>query len=125
MTGGRVLTHLVKRLPDERNSIVLVGFQAASTRGSLLRNGVDEIKIHGQYVPVRAKIEEISTLSAHADQKDLIKWLEHFETPPRKVFIVHGEPQGSDALRVRIQDTLKWNCAIPKQSEVFELEDHE
>lgn len=121
MTGGRVLSHLKKRLPDARNSVILVGFQAAATRGSLLRNGIPEVKIHGEYYPVRAKIEEISTLSAHADQGDMIKWLRHFEAPPKKVFIVHGEPQGSDALRVRIQDALGWKCMIPHMNDSVEL----
>lgn len=121
LTGGRVLTHLVKRLPDDRNSVVLVGYQPASTRGSLLKDGITELKIYGQYVPVRAKIEEISTLSAHADQRDMLKWLGNFESPPKNIFIVHGEPQGSDALRVRIQDTLKWKCTIPHQNEIVLL----
>lgn len=121
MTGGRVLSHLAKRLPDARNSVVLVGFQAAGTRGSQLRNGAAEIKIHGEYVNALASIEEISTLSAHADQRDMLQWLKHFESPPKKVFIVHGEPQGSDALRVRIQDMLKWKCKIPKLNEIAEL----
>lgn len=121
ITGGRVLSHLAKRLPDARNSVVLVGFQAAGTRGSLLRNGATELKIHGDYVNVRAKIEEISTLSAHADQRDMLQWLRHFESPPKRVFIVHGEPQASDALRVRIQDALGWKCRIPHHGEVAEL----
>lgn len=121
MTGGRVLTHLIKRLPDDRNTVVLVGFQAASTRGRLLRSGATEVKIYGQYIPVRARIEEISSLSAHGDQKDILGWLGKFEAPPRKTFIVHGEPQGSDGLRVKVHHTLNWECVIPKHSETFEL----
>lgn len=121
LTGGRVLSHLIRRLPDEENSIVLVGFQAASTRGALLRSGIPELKIYGQYIPVRAHIEEISTLSAHADQRDIIKWLRQVDTPPKNVFIVHGEPQASDALRVRIKDDLGWESKIPKPLETFAL----
>jgi metallo-beta-lactamase family protein len=121
LTGGRVLTHLARRLPDARNTVVLVGYQPAATRGSLLKNGITELKIYGQYIPVRARIEEISTLSAHADQKDIIRWLGHIKTPPKQVFIVHGEPQGSDALRVRIGDALGWKSVTPKQGEKFEL----
>ncbi len=123
LTGGRVLAHLLKRLRERENTVVFVGYQAASTRGSLLRAGMPELKIYNQYVPVRARIEEISTLSAHADQKDLIKWMGEFDSPPKKTFIVHGEPQAADALRVRSRDSLGWNgLIIPKQNERFELE---
>lgn len=121
LTGGRVLVHLDKRLPDERNSVVLVGFQSASTRGSLLRSGISELKIYGKYVPVRAKIEEISSLSAHADQKDILKWLGHLGAAPRTIFIVHGEAQASDALRVKIRDELGWSCTIPKPLQKYNL----
>ncbi|MCC7442710.1 MAG: MBL fold metallo-hydrolase, partial [Bdellovibrionales bacterium] len=121
LTGGRVLSHLMKRLPDERNTVVLVGFQAASTNGSLLRNGTPELKIHGQFIPVRARVEEISTLSAHADQRDLLAWMGRIETPPKRTFIVHGEPQGSNALRVQIRDRLNRDAVIPRQGERFDL----
>lgn len=114
LSGGRVLRHLESRLPDPRNTVLLVGFQAAGTRGRLLRDRIPELKMYGQYVPVRARIEEISTLSAHADQAETIEWLKHFNTPPLHTFIVHGEPQAADALRVRIKDTLDWSCSIPK-----------
>ena len=121
LSGGRVLTHLETRLPDERNTVVLVGFQPAGTRGSLLRSGINELKIRGQYVPVRAHIEEISTLSAHADQRELIGWFKNFKAAPRRTFIVHGEPQASDALRVKLRDVLSWSSIVPRQGEQFEL----
>ncbi len=121
LTGGRILSHLLKRLPDERNTVLIVGFQAAGTRGSLLHSGITELKIYGQYVPVRAHIEEISSLSAHADQREMLSWLSNITIPPKKTFIVHGEAQASDALRVRIQDTYRWSTAIPKQDEEFSL----
>ncbi|MEW6057351.1 MAG: MBL fold metallo-hydrolase [Bdellovibrionota bacterium] len=121
LTGGRVLLHLEKRLPDARNTVVLVGYQAASTRGRLLRDGISELKMFGQYVPVKARIEEISSLSAHADQSEIISWLKGFRRVPQKTFIVHGEPQGADALRVRIRDSLGWIAEIPAQFEAKEL----
>jgi metallo-beta-lactamase family protein len=121
LTGGRILSHLARRLPDERNCVALVGFQAAGTRGSLLRSGIGELKIYGEYISVRARIEEISSLSAHADQREILSWMGHFLAPPKSTFIVHGEPQASDALRVRIQDSYQWNCTIPKQDQEFSL----
>ncbi|MBI3541816.1 MAG: MBL fold metallo-hydrolase [Deltaproteobacteria bacterium] len=123
LTGGRVLHHLERRLPDERNTVVLAGFQAAGTRGRLLRDGIPELKMFGHYVPVKARIEEISSLSAHADQAETIAWLKGFRTAPRQTFIVHGEPPASDALRVRIQDALGWDVQIPAQFQSVELRD--
>ncbi len=121
LTGGRVLAHLMSRLPSERNTVLLVGYQAPSTRGSLLRNGLSEIKIYGQYVQVRAQIRELSSLSAHSDQGEIIRWLRNFSSPPTKAFIVHGEPQAAEALRVRAHDALNWNCVVPRRNETIDL----
>jgi metallo-beta-lactamase family protein len=121
LTGGRVLSHLLNRLSSERNTVLLVGFQAPSTRGSLLRSGIPELKIFGQYVPVRAQIRELSTLSAHGDQRDLLNWIEQIGAPPKKTFIVHGEPQAANALRVRMKDLLSWDAVVPHQNARFEL----
>jgi metallo-beta-lactamase family protein len=112
--GGRVLQHLAQRLPEEKNTVLLVGFQALGTRGRLLKEGASEVKIYGEYIPVRAEITEIPLLSAHADQREILGWLRQFKEPPQKTFIVHGEPQASDVLRVRIKDSLGWNCEIPR-----------
>ncbi len=122
VAGGRILHHLSHRLSDPRNTVLLVGFQAAGTRGRLLQEGAHELKIHGQYFSVRCHIEQFSTLSAHADQKETLSWLRKFKKVPHKVFITHGEPQASDSLRVKIQDTLQWSCHIPKYLEKIELE---
>jgi metallo-beta-lactamase family protein len=122
ISGGRVLHHLQERLPDSRNIVLLVGYQAPGTRGRLLKDGASEIKIHGRYVPVRAEIHEVSDLSAHADQSEIISWLKGFERPPRKVFINHGEAQASDALRIKIRDTLGWDCIVARESENYNLE---
>lgn len=121
ISGGRILHHLSKRLPDPRNTVLLTGFQAMGTRGRFLQERASELKIHGQYIPVRSQVKEISSLSAHADQREILNWLKNFESRPKKTFIVHGEPHSADALRVRIQDHLGWECYVPKFLETIEL----
>jgi metallo-beta-lactamase family protein len=102
--------------------MLLVGFQAAGSRGRLLRDGAAEIKIHGRYFPVKAEIRELTGLSAHADQRETLGWLEGFTGAPSRVFLVHGEPQAADSLRRKITDTFHWNVTIPKPLEKFGLE---
>lgn len=102
-TGGRVLYLLEAFGPDPRNTILFAGYQAGGTRGAALVEGAGEVKIHGSYVPIRAEVAQIEHLSAHADSDELIAWLSNFAAPPRKVFITHGEPDASDALRKRIE----------------------
>lgn len=106
MTGGRIKEHLVARLPRERNTVAIVGYQAAGTLGRFLKEGAEEVKLFGKYVPVRARIAEISSLSAHADQREILEWISGFKPAPKKVFIVHGEPNASEGLRVRLSDQL-------------------
>lgn len=120
-TGGRVLHHLKAFAPDHRNSIVFSGFQAAGTRGRAMLEGAREIKIHGQWIPVAAQVADLPMLSAHADANELMRWLSGFQRPPRRVFIVHGEAQASEALRSRIDQTLGWDAVVPRQSQRFEL----
>lgn len=120
-TGGRVLHHLKAFAPDHRNTILFVGYQAGGTRGAAMVAGADSVKIHGAYVPVRAQVAQIDNLSAHADSDGLLAWLSGFEKPPRHTFIVHGEPDAADALRLRIQDELAWNCRVPEYLEQAEL----
>jgi metallo-beta-lactamase family protein len=120
-TGGRVLHHLERSLPDPASTVVLVGFQAAGTRGRRLQNGEREIKIHGELIPVRAQIEIMGSLSAHADANEILRWLRGFKRPPRMTFIVHGEPEGSTALRERITTELGWQVMIPAYQETAEL----
>jgi len=98
-TGGRVLQHLTRLLPDRRNSVVFVGFQAAGSRGRRLLDGEPEVKIHGQMTPVRAHIEQLEGLSAHADQDDILRWLSGLQHAPKCVYLVHGEPSASAALQ--------------------------
>jgi metallo-beta-lactamase family protein len=120
-TGGRVLHHLQRFLPDERAAVLLVGFQAAGTRGRALLEGADELKLLGQYVPVRAKITQVEGLSAHADQHEMIAWLRASDLAPKQVFVTHGEPAAADALRRRIREAFGWNVTDPDYGQVFEL----
>jgi metallo-beta-lactamase family protein len=120
-TGGRILHHLRKRLPDERNTVVFVGFQAEGTRGRRLVNGEHEVKIFGQFVPVRARIEQLTNLSAHADSREILRWLGGFKRAPEKVFLVHGEPDAQEALKDKIVETFGWQVVIPEYLQKFEL----
>lgn len=120
-TGGRVLHHLAQYLPDPNSSVVFAGFQAAGTRGRRLQDGAKEVKIHGHMVPVRAHIESIGGLSAHADASEIIRWLRGFKRPPRKTFVVHGEPDAAEALKERIVRELGWDVVIPTYKEAVEL----
>ncbi len=105
-TGGRVLHHLKLRLADARTTVLLVGFQAAGTRGRALQEGAKTLRILGAEVGVRARIETLDGLSAHADQAELLEWLTRFDRPPRQVHLVHGEPENAAALAQVIRDRL-------------------
>ncbi len=120
-TGGRVLHHLKAGLPDPRNTVLLVGFQAAGTRGRRLIEGEKEIKIHGQMIPVHAHVEKINSMSAHADSEEIMRWLGGFTRPPRTTFLVHGEPVAMEALQTSIKTRLGWNTKLPKHEETVEL----
>ena len=121
MTGGRILNYLEKAVSDEKNTILLVGYQAIGTRGRQLRDRLSEIKLFGSFLPVKAKVEEIPGLSAHADQKEILSWLSGFRTEPNRVFLVHGEPGASDVLRLKIKDVLGWDVTIPGPGSRFEM----
>jgi metallo-beta-lactamase family protein len=121
-TGGRVLHHLKAFASDRRNTILFAGFQAGGTRGAKMVAGADSIKIHGEYVPLRARVEQIDNLSAHADADEILDWLSHFAVPPRMTFITHGEPEAADALRLRISEQLGWHCRVPSYLDWVELD---
>jgi metallo-beta-lactamase family protein len=120
-TGGRVLHHLKQYAPDARNTILFAGFQAGGTRGAAMVGGADAIKIHGAYIPVRAEIANLAMLSAHAGADEILRWLQGFEAPPRQTFITHGEPAAADALRLRIEEQLRWRCTVPAHGEQADL----
>jgi metallo-beta-lactamase family protein len=120
-TGGRVLHHLARWLPDPASAVILVGYQAAGTRGRRLQDGEKQVKIHAQLVPVSAHIENISSLSAHADSSEIMRWLAGFKRPPRKTFVIHGEPDSAEALRDRIVKELGWDAVIPIYKQIIDL----
>ncbi|WP_299759541.1 MBL fold metallo-hydrolase [uncultured Pontibacter sp.] len=122
VTGGRVLYHLENLLGAKENTVLLVGFQAPGTRGSLLCSGADEIKIRGKYYQVKAEVRQIGSLSAHGDQADLLWWLSNFDRSPKQVFLNHGEPQAMEALRLKITDTFKWPVTVAEQGRTYKLE---
>jgi metallo-beta-lactamase family protein len=121
-TGGRILHHLRHRLPDPRTTVLFVGYQAAGTRGRLLRDGADRLRIFGEDVPVRATILATDALSAHADRDEILRWMGGFRRPPTATFTVHGEPAAAIALRDAIEATLGWpNCRLAVDRETVPL----
>ncbi len=121
VTGGRVLSYFQKYLPDPNATVLLVGFQAEGTRGRQLLEGASEIKLHGEYYKVNAKIENIQGLSAHADQKGLIDWLNNIKSSPEHIFIVHGESQAADVFRVKLKDIYGWDAEIAELNQVVTI----
>lgn len=120
-TGGRVLHHLKSFAPDPRNTILFAGYQAGGTRGASMLAGAESIKIHGQFVPLRAQVVQIENLSAHADSDEIMTWLSHFSEPPKMTFITHGEQQAAEALKERVTEELHWNCLIPQHEDIVRL----
>lgn len=122
-TGGRVLHHLRAFAPDARNTILFTGFQAAGTRGRAMIDAATEIKIFGEYVPVRAEVARLNAMSAHADHAELVDWMRAFPRAPRRTFVTHGEPVAADAMRLHIEESLHWRCAVPEHLERVDLDD--
>jgi metallo-beta-lactamase family protein len=120
-TGGRVLHHLRAALPDSRNTVLLVGYQAAGTRGRQLADGHKTVKIHGAMVPVNAHVALVESMSAHADSSEIMRWLRGFTRSPRTTFLVHGEPAAMDALAAQIRAELEWELRTPNHRERVEL----
>lgn len=121
-TGGRILHHLIQRLPDNRNSIVFVGFQAFGTRGRLLSEGARQIRIFGLEYPVRAAVHVIDSFSAHGDYSEILRWLGGFKKGPRQTFLVHGEPRALEAMKGHISSTFKdWQVEIPTYRQSYEI----
>lgn len=122
VTGGRILHHLAKRLPERRNTVLLIGYQAEGTRGRSIQEGKATVKIHGTQVPIEAHVEMIDGFSGHADYHELLAWLMAFNKAPKEVFIVHGNEDASTAMAEHIKRTYGWNVTIPKMGESFRLE---
>jgi len=120
-TGGRVLHHLKRYAPEPKNTILFAGFQAGGTRGAAMTGGADSVKIHGAYVPIRAQVDNLHMLSAHADADEIMGWLGNFRKPPKMTFITHGELEAADALRHRSEEEREWSCEVPEYRETVQL----
>jgi len=119
-TGGRVLHHLAKYLGDHRNMVLLTGYQAPGTRGASLAHGATQLRMHGKDIPVRAEIVQLASASAHADAGQLLAWLRALPGAPRRVFVVHGDPEASDRLRYRIENELRWQALVPEHGSTWQ-----
>lgn len=120
-TGGRVLHHLKYFMQDAKNTILFAGFQAGGTRGDRMVRGEKEIKIHGQYYPLRAKVENLSNVSAHADYEEILNWLGNFRKKPIKIFVTHGEEEAAHSMRTKIIERFGWTTEVPEYLESVEL----
>ncbi len=121
-TGGRVVHHLTHQLPNERNTVVLTGYQALGTRGRALAEGARAVKIHGRYVAVRAEVVMTNEFSVHADADEILDWLRLLPEAPRTVYVVHGEPEASSALASRVRGELDWCAVVPRHGERVRLD---
>ena len=121
-SGGRVVHHLRHLVPDRRNTVVLTGYQAAGTRGRALLDGATELKMHGRYVPVRAEVVSDDEFSVHADADEVLSWLGSLPESPELVYVVHGEPESSEALAARVRADLGWRAVVPRRGEWVRLE---
>ncbi|MEQ1854912.1 MAG: MBL fold metallo-hydrolase [Longimicrobiales bacterium] len=121
VTGGRILHHLSVRLPDPRTTVLLVGFQADGTRGRALREGARTVRIFGRDVAVGAAVETLDALSAHADREELLRWLGGFQRPPRRTYLVHGEPPAAASLAEAIRARFGWTVAVAQDRETVEV----
>lgn len=122
LTGGRVLHHAMRVLPDEDATIVFVGYQAAGTAGRRVQDGEREVRIMKNWIPVRCHVEKVEGFSAHADWKAVLRWLSPLRsTPPNTVFTTHGEPDAAQAMAGHIRDEYGWNVTVPQYEQTVEL----
>jgi len=121
MTGGRVLHHAVRILPDENATVIFVGYQAAGTTGRRIQEGEREVKIMKGWVPVRCHVEKVEGFSAHADWKAVLRWLEGLPGAPKMLFTTHGEPDAAEAMAGHIRERFGWNVVVPEYEQTIEL----
>jgi metallo-beta-lactamase family protein len=121
-TGGRVLHHLKAFAPDSRNLILFTGYQAVGTRGAAMIGGAETIKIHGEWIPVRAEVAQLHSMSGHADRAQLLSWLKGASSVPERIFVTHGEPASADALRQHLRRELSTDIIVPEQGETVTRE---
>lgn len=122
LSGGRVLHHLKAFAPYQRNTILLGGFQAVGTRGEAIQNGAPEVKVHGEYIPIRAQVAILDNVSAHADYSEMLTYFSQANINPKMVFVTHGELAAADEFRRRLSEKFGWNCVVPEQDKIFKLE---
>lgn len=120
-SGGRVLHHLRQMLPNHRNTVLFAGYQSMATRGEKLVHGASSVRIHGQDIPVKARICHFDAFSAHADARQIVDWLRSIKTPPQQVFVTHGEMAAATAMSEKISKELGWNARVPELEEVVSL----
>lgn len=121
VTGGRILHHLAQRLPDPKNTVILIGFQAQGTRGFTIKSGAPEVKIFGQIIPIRAQVAAFEQFSDHADTPELLEWLGTFANQPKVTYLVHGDPAASSQLRETMDKQLGWNVRVAQYMEKVEM----
>jgi metallo-beta-lactamase family protein len=121
VTGGRILHHLAQRLPDPKNLVIFIGFQAPGTRGAIIKGGAPEVKIFGQFVPIRAQVAALEQFSDHADPPELLEWLRTFKNKPSATYLVHGEPAASSQLRDLMRKELGWNVQVAEYMEQVQV----
>lgn len=120
-TGGRILHHLKAFAPDPRNTIAVTGYQVPGTRGASIAAGERSVRVLGEWIQINAQVANLKMMSAHADADELIRWAKGFSSPPRQVFVVHGEPQPADTLRRRLDRELGWQATVPRMNQLFSL----
>ncbi len=120
-TGGRVLHHLKAFCSDERDLVLIAGYQAPGTRGAALVDGARTLRVHGLETPIRAEVAHLASASGHADANELLAWMKQLPSAPRKVFITHGETEAATALQSRIENEMGWSAVVPGHGDHVEL----
>ena len=121
VTGGRIQHHLAQRLPDPRNLVLFIGFQAPGTRGALIKGGAPEVKIFGEIVPIRAQVAALEQFSDHADPPELLQWLRTFSKKPGTTYLVHGDVTAAEALRDTMRKDLGWKVEVAEWMEKVQI----
>ena len=120
-TGGRIKHHLVRNITRPESTILFVGYQAEGTLGRLILGGAKRVRIFGEELPVRARIERITGFSAHADRDELLRWASAQSTPPRQAFVVHGEPEVAAHFSATLAEKRGWKAVVPGPGDGVEL----
>ena len=122
VTGGRIKHHIALNIVRPESTILFVGYQARETLGRQILEGAGEIRIHGQFLPVRARVTKINGFSAHADRTGLARWLDGFKSPPRRLFVTHGDQEVAANFAERIRRERRWTVELPEYREIWDLD---